>query len=157
MSVPLLLKEHAVEASAGKTNVNFFSFLLSSLVTYHSLSNVPSSVMGFAHLQDTVAPSGAIVEPLPSTARMIPLLLLQVPSRERRRHQPPRLRQANVLLAILEMLTVLTRTTVALSMDIADLASSTAIPQPLTTEIAIQLAMKKLEHAVVSFIAQYLS
>jgi len=113
--------------------------------------------MGFAHSQDTAAPSGAIVEPLPSTARMILLLLLQVPSRERRRHQPPRSRQVNVLLAMLEMLTVLTRITVALSMDIADLASSTATPQPLTTTIAIQLAMKKLGHVVVSFFAQYLS
>ena len=52
-----------------------------------------------------------------------------------------------MLKAMSGMISVLTKMTVALSMDIADPASSTAIPQPLMTEVA----MRKLEHVVVSF------
>lgn len=104
-----------------------------------------SVVMGFVHLQVTAAASGDIVAPLPSTARLIPSLLLQVHSMDRQRHQPTRSRRANVLKAMSGMISVLTKMTVALSMDIADPASSTAIPQSLMTEVA----MRKLEHVVV--------
>ena len=112
--------------------------------------------MESAPLPDTAAASGAIVELLPNTARMILLFLLQVPSMDRRRHQPTRLRRANAQKATLEMITVLMRITAAVSMDIVDLESSTAIlPQPPLMAIAIVVAiMTKLELVVVSSFIQ---
>ena len=111
--------------------------------------------MESAPLPDTAAASGAIVELLPNTARMILLFLLQVPSMDRRRHQPTRLRRANAQKATLEMITVLMRITAVVSMDIVELESSTAIPQPPMMAIAMVVAiLTKLELVVVSSFIQ---
>lgn len=116
------------------------------------------SVTESAPLPDIAAASGAIVELLPSTARMILLFLLQVPSMDRRPHQHTRLRRANAQKATLEMITVLMRITAAVSMDIVDLESSTAIPQPPPMAVAIVVAiMTKLELVVVSPFIQCIS
>lgn len=116
------------------------------------------SVTESAPLPDIAAASGAIVELLPSTARMILLFLLQVPSMDRRPHQHTRLRRANAQKATLEMITVLMRITAAVSMDIVDLESSTAIPQPPMMAIAMVVAiLTKLELVVVSPFIQCIS
>lgn len=116
------------------------------------------SVTESAPLPDIAAASGAIVELLPSTARMILLFLLQVPSMDRRPHQHTRLRRANAQKATLEMITVLMRITAVVSMDIVELESSTAIPQPPMMAIAMVVAiLTKLELVVVSPFIQCIS
>ena len=149
MSVQLSQPERAAGVSVGKRNLrlSLYPVSLSSLIIHPSLCKISVSEMGFAHLQVTAAASGDIVAPLLSTVRLIPSLLLQVLSMDRQQHQPTRLRRANVLKAMSGMISVLTKITVALNMDIVDPASSTAISQPLTTEVTT----KKLEHAVESF------
>ena len=143
---------------------NLLAFSLDILCCNHltdSLSNIHYPivpVMESAPLPDIAAASGAIVELLPSTARMILLFLLQVPSMDRRPRRPTRLRRANAQKATLEMITVLMRITAAVSMDIVDLESSTAIPQPPMMAIAMVVAiLTKLELVVVSPFIQCIS